>query len=307
MTKLFVVGAMLAAVCVPEAPGPGEVDARDVRGNYDVTYDSALKVQLNLGGALREVTASGYGSVVDFGVYNGKPVTLDLKAFCDREDVTCPYEKFWTRVAIDQPKLKQTGLALQELRVIDDEDHHPPVGKKAPSVSGLVNHDDSDRFLIGLGLQAGANQACAAIDVSFASGRFSHEGEKLETTQEYRYDDGQRCNPDAGTAATDAGASADAGAPTADAGAPKVCALHDVTRLTWPDGAEIDGIKEGKVGFAWAGGCAFGPALIGATLYLETAYTGTRTGDFDPPPFTPEPVTQPDAGFPDDAGAADGG
>ncbi len=292
MLKLFVAGAMLAAVCAPPPPGPGEEDARDVTGNYDLTYDNKLRMQLNIGGAVREVTQDGYGAVADFGTYNGQPVKLDLTQFCAKPEVKCPSEQFWAKVAIDQPGLQKNGFALQELRVIDNQDPSPPAGQKAASVSGLVNHDDSDRFIVGLGLQAGATQSCAAIDVSFASGRFSRAGEKLVTKMEYRGDDNKACDPDAGA--------------PADGGMAKPCALKSITRLEYPMGAAVDGIKEGRVGFAWAGGCAFGPFLAGATLYLETGYSGQRTGDFDPPPFTPAPVTQPDGGFPD-GGAADGG
>src|SRR5690349_5858305 len=121
MTKFFLVGAMVAATCGPSVPGPGEFDGRDVTGNYDITYDNKLKMQLNIGGAVREVEQEGYGSIANFGTYNGMPVTIDLSAFCAREDVTCPNEKFWVKTAIDQPNLKKNGFALQELRVIDNE------------------------------------------------------------------------------------------------------------------------------------------------------------------------------------------
>ncbi len=80
--------------------------------------------------------------------------------------------------------------------------------------------------------------------------------------------------------------------------------------LVIPEAAAVNGIKEGRIGLAWAGGCAFGPFLVGATLYLETGYTGARTGAFDPPPYTPVPVVLPDGGFPDGGevdGGADGG
>ncbi|MBL8955053.1 MAG: hypothetical protein JNK82_30030 [Myxococcaceae bacterium] len=293
MTKLFVVGVLLAATCGPEVPGPGEEDPRDVTGNYDLTYDDSLHMQLNIGGAVREVTQQGYGGVADFGTYNGQPVRLDLTQFCAKPEVKCPSEQFWAKVAIDQPNLKKNGFGLQELRVIDNQDPTPPAGTKAASVTGLVNHDDGDRFLVGLGLQAGASGSCAAIDVSFASGRFAHQGETLTTTMEYRGDDNKVCNPDAGAAALDAGSTGDGGT------AAKPCTLKSVSRLTYPDGAPIADIKDGRIGFAWAGGCAFGPFLAGATLYLETGYSGKRTGDYDPPPFTPAPVTQPDGGFPD--------
>lgn len=217
MLKLFVAGAMLAAVCGPKPPGPGEEDPRDVTGNYAIAYDNQLRVQVNLGGALREVTQSGYGGITDFGIYNGMPVQIDL----------------------------------QELRIIDDENHNPPAGKKAPSVTGLVNHDDVDRFIVGLGFQAGASGACAAVDVSFASGRFSHAGERSTTTMKYRSDDGRACSSDAGMPASDAGAGA-------DAGMPKPCMLRPVTVITWDAGAAVDGIKEGRVGFAWAGAARSG-------------------------------------------------
>ena len=74
------------------------------------------------------------------------------------------------------------------------------------------------------------------------------------------------------------------------------CTLVPITQLVVPPGAKVDGIKEGKVFLGWAGGCAFGPILAGATLTLETGYVGARTGNYDPPPFTPAPVVLPDGG-----------
>ena len=243
---------------------------------------------------MREVEAEGYGNIVDFGMYNGQPVRLDLRDFCGKPEVKCPSESFWAKVAIDQPRLDDNGFDLQELRVINDEVHVLDAGQRAASITGLVDHGSDDRYLIGLGIGGGAVQNCAAIDVSFTYGRFSHLGEKFETVMEHRDSDGKPCSPDAGTTTADGGM--------------KLCELKSIQRLTYPTGADVDGIKDGKIGLAWAGGCAFGPILVGATLYLETGYTGTRTGGFDPPPFTPAPVTQPDAGFPiDDGGSADGG
>jgi hypothetical protein len=40
-------------------------------------------------------------------------------------------------------------------------------------------------------------------------------------------------------------------------------------------------------------------------LTLETGFTGTRTGNYDPPPFTPAQVVLPDGGL--DGGVTDGG
>jgi hypothetical protein len=86
-----------------------------------------------------------------------------------------------------------------------------------------------------------------------------------------------------------------------------VCGPVQVEQLNIPPGALVDGVKEGHVGFAWAGGCAFGPFLVGATLYLQTGYAGTRTGKFDPPPYTPVTPVTVDGGFPDGGIVCDGG
>jgi hypothetical protein len=84
---------------------------------------------------------------------------------------------------------------------------------------------------------------------------------------------------------------------TADGGM-KVCTEVPVTTITHPQYAKVTGVADGKVVFTWAGGCAFGPVLVGAMFTLETGYRGHRTGDFDPPPFTPAPVVVPDGGEP---------
>lgn len=280
-------------------------EERDVSGNYALRYDDQLKVRLDVGGAVREVTQTGYGGIVDFGVINGQPTTLDLTAFCAKPEVRCPSEAFWAKVAVTQPDLQTSNLELQKLVVVNDTQHVLDAGVRAESLSGLVNHADDDRFLLGLGAQAGASGSCAAIAVSLAGGRFSRVGEHEETSMEPRTMAGKVCSLDAGV--SDAGVSADGGQLDAgllpDGGVD--CTLVAIKRLVSPPGAKVDGIKEGKVFLGWAGGCAFGPVLAGATLTFETGFTGSRTGAYDPPPFTPAPVVLPDAGVSD--GGADGG
>lgn len=276
--------------------GGSTKEARDVSGNYAVTYDDQLTLKLNVGGAVREVTQRGYGGVVDFGVVNGQSVTLDLTGFCARPEVQCPSEAFWARIAVTQPNLNDNGLDLQQLTVVNDTVHTLDAGVRAPSLSGLVDHHQQDRFLLGLGIEGGANQSCAAISVSLAGGRFSRVGERTETAMELRTMAGRSCSLDAGV---DDGGARDAGMALADGGVD--CALVSVQRLVIPPNAAVNGITDGKVFMGWLGGCAFGPVLVGATLTLETGFTGTRTGAYDPPPFTPAPVV-----LPSDAGV-DGG
>ena len=144
------------------------------------------------------------------------------------------------------------------------------------------------RTVPDLGAEAGVNGNCAALGISLAGGRFSRVGEREVTSLEPRTQKGRPC-------ALDAGVDADAGALLADGGID--CSLVEVTKLVAPAGAVVNGVKDGTVFVGWAGGCAFGPALVGATLTLQTGFTGTRTGDFDPPPYTPAEVVVPDGGF----------
>lgn len=259
---------------------------RDVSGNYALAYDEKLTLRLEAGGAVREVTQTGYGSIVDFGSVNGQPTTLDLTAFCAKPEVVCPSEAFWTNVSISQPDLSANQLDLQKLTVVDNTRHSLDAGQRAAAISGLVDHNQGDRFLLGLGLQGAGNGNCIALGVSLAGGRFSRTGEHPETTSELRTKAGHLCSRDAGT--SDAGLLADGGVD---------CELVAITRLVVPTGAAVEGIKDGRVFIGWAGGCAFGPVLAGATLSIETGYTGARTGNFDPPPFTPAPVVLPDGGL----------
>lgn len=312
--RIAVVLAVAAGCGVPDAPKGW--DARDVRGNYALTYDNQLKVRLGLAGGTREVTATGYGNILDFGTYQGQPLKLDLTQFCDRPEIQCPSEAFWSKVAIDQPDLKKNGLQLTALQVVNDTIHALDAGVKAQVVAGLVDNAQQDRFVVGLGASAASNSNCLLLGLSLAGGRFTHKGEKVETVTEFRFPDGKKCDPDAGVpdAGADAGTVvADAGATDgglADAGLPPVCGPVMVKRFVIPEGSDPNGISEGRIGVGWAGGCAFGPIVAGAVLTIETGFTGTRTGDFDPPPYTPAEVTLPDGGFDGgqlDAGSFDGG
>ena len=311
--RALVAASALAAVavfvrCVP-APTSGQPSDWDVRGNYALSYDDQLHLKLDLAGAVREATASGYGKVVDFGTYQGQPLTLDLTAFCAKPEVVCPSESLWTKVAIDEQDVGK-AVDLHVLQVVDDEKRDLPAGEKAPVLGGLVSHEQQDRFLVGLGASGGASGNCGALGISLAGGRFTHAGESLKTTTEFRTPSGKACDPDAGVPDTGAALSGDGGALGDAAAAPEPCQAVDVSRYVYPAGAAVDGIRDGRVFVGWLGACAFGPVVAAATLTIETGFTGQRTGDYDPPPFTPiEPVdVEPnDAGLagPSDAGARD--
>lgn len=163
----------LAGACVPVDTGP-QRKAWDVRGNYDLTWADDIKLRLDLGGAVRERTAQGWAGVIDFGTWNGEPVTLDLGAFCARPDVACPSEVYWHKIAIDQADLhkKQSvyGLTVWDRR-------GAAAGGSGRKLGGLLDHAKADAFLVGLGAQAGSAGAgsagCAALALSVAEGRFT--------------------------------------------------------------------------------------------------------------------------------------
>jgi hypothetical protein len=279
--KLELLVAVIAVValallgCVKD-----QAPASDVRGNYDVTFDDKLTITLDIGGA-KQVQHGTESDVVTFHV-NGQPLTLDLAQFCAKPEVQCPSEVLWTKVSIDQPNIHAQIPNSHVVNVIDNRVHDLPAGQKADAIGGLVDANDHYTLLVG-GNSRGAGQ-CGLLALSVAQGRFTHEG---ETVSEVPVDGGV---VDGGV--VDGGTRAGG--------------------VTFPPGAPINGIAEGELRVGYFGACAFGPAIIGATLELDTGYTGTRTGALDPPPFTPvDPATVPpgaDAGPDDvDGGPADAG
>lgn len=280
---------LLASACGPAVGTGGSRAEWDVRGNYALTYDDALTLKLDLGGAVREVTAQGYGGVADFGTYQGQPLRLDLSEFCARPEVLCPSESLWSQVSIDQQDVDKRQT-LYILSAIDNTTHTLPTGVRAEARGGLVDHSQQDTFVLGLGAASGGGQSCGALAVSLAGGRFHRAGEQRETRTVYRDERGAPCTLPDGGPAGDGGTD----------GGTHTCLPHEESLLVIPPGAAVDGITEGKVALGWLGACAFGPFIAGATLTLETGFTGQRTHDFEPPPYTPPP----DAGTPD---AGDGG
>jgi hypothetical protein len=260
--------------------------ASDVRGNYDIAFDDLLTIKLDVGGAQQQAEGSESG-VVTFQI-NGRPVELDLAAFCGKEEVKCPSEVLWTKVAIDQPNIAAQNPNTHVLNVIDNRVPEPPPGVAAEVIGGLV--DENERFTLLVGGDSRGQGDCGLLALSIAEGRFTHEGEQVveEPAAPVQLDGGGA--PDGGV--LDGGTAADAGF---------------VSRLVVPPGAPVNGIAEGRLRVGYLGLCAFGPAVIGATLELSTGFTGTRTGAFLPPPFTPvDPDTVPD-GTVDAGPAGDGG
>lgn len=281
--SLVLLGLMVASTssaCRDDNP------ASDVRGNYQLTFDDRITIKLDIAGAKQETEGTESGTAT-FQI-NGNPVVLDLGAFCAKEEVKCPSEVLWTDVAVDQPNVAAANPNTHVLNVIDNRVHEPPPGVAAEVIGGLIGADDRATLLVGG--QTRGNGDCGLLALSVAEARFSHQGESV-------------VDEPAPPAFIDGGTALDGG--VLDGGIAPDAGF--VSRLVIPPGSPVDGIKDGRLRVGFLGVCAFGPAVLGATLELSTGYTGTRTGAFDPPPFTPvDPETVPEGTL--DAGpAADAG
>ncbi|MCC7073701.1 MAG: hypothetical protein IT383_20490 [Deltaproteobacteria bacterium] len=280
LVLLILVSAAITAGCRDNTP------ASDVRGNYQLSFDDRITIKLDIAGAKQSSEGSESGTVT-FQI-NGNPVVLDLAAFCAKEEVKCPSEVLWTEVAVDQPNIAAANPNTHVLNVIDNRVHAPPAGVAAEVIGGLIGADD--RFTLLVGGQTRGNGDCGLLALSVAEGRFSHEGESV-------------VDEPAAPAFVDGGTAIDGG--VLDGGTALDAGF--VSRLTIPPGSPVDGIKDGRLRVGFLGVCAFGPALLGATLELSTGFSGTRTGPFDPPPFTPvDPESVPD-GIVDAGPVADAG
>lgn len=103
---LVVLVAFASAIAVM---GPGQCvalerwfstnPAPDVAGEWDVTYDDSISVEIDIGGALHTGTISGESGTISFN-HDGTDVTLDLD--CSRSWIVCPSEVFAPSVTLEQ-------------------------------------------------------------------------------------------------------------------------------------------------------------------------------------------------------------
>jgi hypothetical protein len=76
-----------------------ESPAPDMTGDWDVSYDDRLDVEITIGGVTHtaELGAQGGSLTID---HDGQPITFDLR--CEREDIVCPSEVWPTEVSFRQ-------------------------------------------------------------------------------------------------------------------------------------------------------------------------------------------------------------
>jgi hypothetical protein len=94
--------------------------APDMRGDWEVTYDNVIGVEIDIGGSTYTGTVGVSGGSFQF-VHDGQPVDLALD--CSRKWVVCPSEVWANEVAFDQPRFDlrphQVEMSVVELTCSD--------------------------------------------------------------------------------------------------------------------------------------------------------------------------------------------
>ena len=109
-TKTHTKNTLLAASLVLALPALGGAQgdgcasnsrspAPDTAGQWDITYDDSLDVEIRLGGAVYNETLAAAGGVFTIN-HNGQDLEFDLN--CDRPEVVCPSEGWPETVSIEQ-------------------------------------------------------------------------------------------------------------------------------------------------------------------------------------------------------------
>lgn len=85
--------------CAGDGAAFSKDPAPDMAGNWSVTYDDMLDIEITLGGAVYNEQIGAQGGTVTID-HNGQPITFDLD--CSKPEVVCPSEVWPTEVGIRQ-------------------------------------------------------------------------------------------------------------------------------------------------------------------------------------------------------------
>ncbi|MCA9665610.1 MAG: hypothetical protein KC503_08475 [Myxococcales bacterium] len=141
-------------------PGEPGIDVGGVAGaDWDVSYGTDLTVIVKSGGVVvaTQTYATGVGGPIDI-----DGIQVDLKAMCERGDVTCPQDVFPNQVTMTQPGADMHLLAVT---------FNPKGALSDYEKATLLGNVDSDHdFSIALGVGAAAAGVCGLLSVSYATG-----------------------------------------------------------------------------------------------------------------------------------------
>lgn len=103
-SRLLAASLVLALPALGGAQGDGcaassQSPAPDVSGDWDITYDDTIDVEITIGGAVYQETLGAAGGVIDI-THEGQPLSFDLD--CARPEVVCPSEAWPEQVQVEQ-------------------------------------------------------------------------------------------------------------------------------------------------------------------------------------------------------------
>lgn len=225
--------------------------APDVGGDWDITYDDTIDVEITVGGAVYQETLGAAGGVINI-THEGQPLTFELD--CERPEVVCPSEAWPERVQVEQ---RNTQFEHRMIVTLPTQTCDGTLRAAEPAECGAgTNNPDCDDICDG------------AVTVSETE-RFGVIGETGET---FRLFLGAGIASNGFNCALLAASVADA----------------DLDTIGGPDDEEWTaiGMDAGLVTVGYAGGCLWAgdpnmdgeleALVIGASVVFKTGFVGSR-------------------------------
>ena len=162
---------------------PVDGDIPDMAGQWELSFNDDLSVEINVGGEVYNPTLAGGASSVSV-VHDGEPV--DFVVDCARELVVCPSELLPMRVSIAQSLANRRQISLeiteQECRgTVTEGECSDTVITSTTTRNGTIAADGTT-FDIVLGGGALASNGCALLSLSIANGSLLTSGTGAELT-----------------------------------------------------------------------------------------------------------------------------
>jgi hypothetical protein len=146
-----------------------EFSAAKPLGFGDRAHEKKMDVVIKRAGvAVSNYTVTvGAGGTIDL-----EGQTIDMDAYCNRNDVVCPYDVFPDTVRMTQPGNEQHLLYVD----------YTPKGPLAElkNVRLLGNVDSDNDFSIALGISGAGADVCGLLGISYATGHINSDNAAID-------------------------------------------------------------------------------------------------------------------------------
>lgn len=235
--------------------------APDLRGDWDVTYDDSIEIEIDIGGEIVTGNVGGTGGTFEFG-YDGETYTFELN--CEEPAVVCPSEVFPATVTLEQREFEDRPHQV----------HMPTVETNCVGSTRLPDHAAGECDDVEIPCDEEICEGMVTETTRAALGSISAPTAEVGDTPEYTFSLalGGRVTgfvTTYGACVGIAGASADANV--------------DYTGTYDPESNNMTatGLSDGEVVLAFGGACFFAggsgsgaaaAALAGATVTIRTGF-----------------------------------